>query len=206
MHVQVLTYDRGMMGEQEYIDFAHEIAPRVATVPGLLAAVWFDGAETGSYGGLFFWDDHPSMERFTESPLFQDAFVEQFGDVFSTHADVLENVTRVTQPFLEIVPTAGAGEMQAAPALAEAASRPALGAKKKPAKRKASSAGTATRGTATRRTATTRTAAGRTAKKATSVRGLAGKPKPASRKSAVSPKRSTARGGGASRSRGGAKR
>lgn len=172
MHVQVVTLDRGMMGEQEYISFAHEVAPRIAAVPGLLAAVWLDGAETGTYGGVFFWEDHSSMERFTDSRLFADTF-GLFGEVLIAHADVLENVTMQTQPTLQIVPASGPGTVsQLAPSRGEGAEagrltrRKAITAKKSAGSKRAPAGARATAG------------------KATSVRELAGKPKPASRKAA----------------------
>lgn len=182
MHVQVVTYEAGIMGEQEYIDLAHEIAPRIATVPGLMAAVWLDGSQTGTYGGVFFWDDDASMDRFTSGPLFA-AMVEQFGDVLVADAGVLENVTRQTQPALQIIPSfteepaktaPGAGQIDRAapsrkrltakatgatakrsPAKKSARATKPVSAKKKPAASKPSSrkAASATPGTGTRRKA-----------------------------------------------------
>lgn len=104
MHIQLVTYGLGEIGEQQYISLAHELAPQVANAPGLLSAVWLDGAETDTYGIVFFWESHSSMERFTNSPVSQSLF-GAFGDVVMEHADVLENLTRQTQPSLQIVPS-----------------------------------------------------------------------------------------------------
>lgn len=102
MYVQVVTYGLAGIGESEYLDVANDVAARFAGMPGLLAKLWLGNTEEGRYGGVYFWEDRESMERFLRSDLFE-AFNPEFADVSVEDFDVLENLTAVTQPVLEIL-------------------------------------------------------------------------------------------------------
>ena len=102
MHVQVVTYELRGMSENEYIGIANRLAPRYSTMPGLQAKVWLDHAQPGRYGAVYFWDSREYMERYKASDLFEPRN-PNFDEVTSASFDVLENLTRATQPVLELV-------------------------------------------------------------------------------------------------------
>ncbi len=102
MYVQVVTYGLAGIHESEYLDVANDVAPRFAGMSGLLSKLWLGNTEEGRYGAVYFWEDRESMERFLRSDLFE-AFNPEFADVSVEDFDVLENLTAVTQPVLQIL-------------------------------------------------------------------------------------------------------
>jgi heme-degrading monooxygenase HmoA len=102
MYVQVVTYGLAGIGEGEYLDVANSVAPRFSGMPGLLAKVWLGNTEEGRYGGVYFWEDREAMERFVRSDLFE-AFNPEFDEIAVEDFDVLENLTAVTQPVLQVL-------------------------------------------------------------------------------------------------------
>lgn len=101
MIVQIVTYRLGM-SEEDYLTVANDIAPGFAALPGLLTKLWLENPETGWYGAVYLWEDEESMERFLRSPLYEGTNPD-FVDVASEEFGVLENLTRITQPVVEIL-------------------------------------------------------------------------------------------------------
>ncbi len=97
MHIQVVTYELGDVTEEQYLTDCNEIAGQVATLPGLLAMVWLENPEANRYGGLYIWEDRAAMERASTwaHPSAVDTSSEDYG--------VLENLTRQTQPVLQVL-------------------------------------------------------------------------------------------------------
>lgn len=102
MHIQYVAYSLEGISEEEYLDVAHRLAPRTAGLPGLLAKVWLENPGANRYGAIYFWEDLESMERFTNSDMYEGR-VPEFADLISEEFSVLENLTGITQPLLEIV-------------------------------------------------------------------------------------------------------
>ncbi len=102
MYLQVVTYGLAGIGESEYLDVANSVAPRFSGMPGLLAKLWLGNTDDGRYGAVYLWDDREAMERFVRSDLFE-AFNPEFDDVAVEDFDVLENLTAVTQPVLQVL-------------------------------------------------------------------------------------------------------
>ena len=102
MYVQVVTYGLAGIGEDEYLDVAHRVAPRFSGMSGLLAKLWLGNTDEGRYGAVYLWEDREAMERFVRSDLFE-AFNPEFDDVAVEDFDVLENLTAVTQPVLQVL-------------------------------------------------------------------------------------------------------
>ena len=102
MYVQVVTYSLEGISEDGYLDVANRLAPRVAGLPGLLAKLWLENAGGNRYGAVYFWDDLEAMERFSNSDLFEGE-VPEFTDFVAEEFGVLENLTAMTQPVLEIL-------------------------------------------------------------------------------------------------------
>ncbi len=136
MYVQVVTYGLVGIDEGDYLDVANDVAPRFAGMPGLLAKLWLGNTEEGRYGAVYLWEDRESMERFVHSDLFE-AFNPEFAEVAVEDFDVLENLTAVTQPVLQILepkrrppvraprptPLRGTAGAKKAPALSRAATK-----------------------------------------------------------------------------------
>jgi heme-degrading monooxygenase HmoA len=102
VYVQVVTYSLEGITEGEYLDTASRLAPRFANLPGLLAKIWLENPGGNRYGAVYFWDDLESMERFDNSDLFEDGTPE-LTDLVAEEFGVLENLTAMTQPVLEIL-------------------------------------------------------------------------------------------------------
>lgn len=103
MFVQTVRFGLNETSESEYLDIANEVAPQYSSIPGLLAKLWLDKAEDGAYGAVYFWEDQESMERYCRGDLFEGSN-PGFAGVVSNGAPVLENLTRSTQPVLEVLP------------------------------------------------------------------------------------------------------
>ena len=102
MHVQIVTFNLDGITEGDYIDVASRLAPRFASLPGLLAKVWLESPSSGTYGAIYFWEDEDAMNRFLATDLFEGTspeFVNFTADDFS----VLANLTRATQPVLTVL-------------------------------------------------------------------------------------------------------
>jgi heme-degrading monooxygenase HmoA len=102
MYVQVVSYGLDGIGEDEYFDVANNVAPRFAGMSGLLAKLWLGNSEEGRYGAVYLWEDREAMERFVRSDLFE-AFNPEFDEIAVEDFDVLENLTALTQPVLQVL-------------------------------------------------------------------------------------------------------
>ncbi|MDQ3979185.1 MAG: YdhR family protein, partial [Actinomycetota bacterium] len=120
MFVQVVTYSLEGISEEGYLDVANGVAPRYSGLPGLLAKVWLENPGGNRYGAVYFWEDAESMERFGRSDLFEGD-TDEFTDLVSEEFKVLENLTAITQPVLEILE--GRGRTAAAAARTPARSK-----------------------------------------------------------------------------------
>jgi heme-degrading monooxygenase HmoA len=102
MHVQIVTFTLGSLSEEDYLSSANDVAGAMSSQGGLLAKVWLDRQEDGTYGACYLWRDRESMERFVRSGLFEGNNSE-LQDVASQDFAVLRNLTKKTQPELELV-------------------------------------------------------------------------------------------------------
>jgi len=102
MHVQIVTFGLDGMPEGEYIDVATRLTPRFAALPGLLAKVWLESPDSGTYGGIYFWEDQEAMDRFVASDLFEGTH-PAFTELDSSDFSVLGNLTRATQPGITLL-------------------------------------------------------------------------------------------------------
>lgn len=102
MHVQIVTFTLGNLTEEDYLDSANEVAARFSSQGGLTAKVWLERPEEGTYGALYLWRDKEAMEQFLRSGLYEGNNSE-LQDVRSQDFAVLNNLTRKTQPELELI-------------------------------------------------------------------------------------------------------
>lgn len=134
MYVQVITFSLDGISEDDYIDVANGLAPRIADLPGLQAKLWLENEGANRYGGIYFWDDVESMERFNRSDLFEGR-VPEFTDLVIEEFGVLENLTAMTQPVLEILEARRSGAASLSAPVPAPASEPAQAARA-PARKK----------------------------------------------------------------------
>lgn len=132
MRVQIVTYNLDGISEGDYLDVADQLADRFSALPGLQAKLWLEHPESNTYGAIYFWDDDESMQRFLQSDLFEGTNPE-FSNLVAEDYGVLENLTRRTQPVLELLedqvsvytppPLPSQGDEAAAPAAAPTAKK-----------------------------------------------------------------------------------
>lgn len=67
-------------------------------MPGLISKVWLADSASGTYGGVYLWEDREAFERFTTSDLFKTvASPPHLADITAKDFGVLEAPTRVTR-------------------------------------------------------------------------------------------------------------
>ena len=98
MHVQIINFQLNDIDEAAYRMLCDELAPAFAALPGLLSKVWLADAATGTYGGVYLWQDRAAMEQFTRTDLFNAVATHpNLAGVSSRDFAVLEGPTRVTR-------------------------------------------------------------------------------------------------------------
>ena len=102
MHVQIVTFTLGNLSEDDYLSSANDVANAFSGQGGLLAKVWLERPEDGAYGAIYHWRDKEAMERFMQTDLFEGNNSE-LRDVVSEDFGVLRNLTKKTQPELELI-------------------------------------------------------------------------------------------------------
>ncbi len=104
MHVQIITFRLVDMDDAGYRAACAEMAPAFAALPGLLAKVWLADPDAGTYGGVYLFRDREAMESYAASELFATvAAFPHFADITARDFAVLDDLTRMTQPDLEIL-------------------------------------------------------------------------------------------------------
>ena len=104
MHAQIITFRLRDMDEEGYREACARLAPAVAELPGLLAKVWLADPAENAYGGVYLFHDREAMEGFAASELFATvAAFPHFADIVSRDFAVYDDLTRVTQPGLEVI-------------------------------------------------------------------------------------------------------
>lgn len=103
MHVQIVTYRVENVTEADFVEANREFAAAMASVPGLLAKVWLK-QPGGRYGGVYLWRDREAYESFLAGDLWQEVLGDaSMLDVVAADHEVMEELTRVTQPGLTIL-------------------------------------------------------------------------------------------------------
>jgi putative monooxygenase ydhR len=111
MHIQLVTFTLNGISDAEYRASVEAVAPHFATVPGLRSKVWLADAASGTYGGVYTWDDRAAMQSYLDGDLYATVRDNPaFADVRSRDFGVLAEPTRLTT-------------VSDVPALAEAAAR-----------------------------------------------------------------------------------
>ena len=102
MHVQIINFRLNGITEAEYATLCQSLAPAFAALPGLISKVWLADRDSGTYGGVYVWQDQQAMTRFTQTDLFRSVAVHpNLVDVSSRDFAVLEGPTAVTRGLVE---------------------------------------------------------------------------------------------------------
>lgn len=104
MHVQVVTFSLNGITEEQYREACAEETGTFAALPGLLSKVWLCNADTNTYGGVYLWRDRDCFEAYVNGDVFRALNDDpSLNDVQSRDFDVLEDLTKATQPHLVVV-------------------------------------------------------------------------------------------------------
>lgn len=104
MHVQVVTFSLDGITEEQYRDACAEETATFAALPGLLGKVWLGSRETNTYGGLYLWRDRDWHDAYVNGEVFRSLNEDPaLADVQSRSFDVLEELTKATQPHIVLV-------------------------------------------------------------------------------------------------------
>jgi len=71
VHILIVNFQLKGISEQQYESLCQEIAPAFAAVPGLASKTWLADSASGTYGGVYVWNDRAAFERFRGSDLFK---------------------------------------------------------------------------------------------------------------------------------------
>jgi hypothetical protein len=69
MHVCIINFNLDGVTEEQYRALCDELAPAFAEVPGLASKTWLADPASGTYGGVYMWNDRESFEAFKASEL-----------------------------------------------------------------------------------------------------------------------------------------
>ena len=103
MHATVINFHLKDWTEPAYQQLCRDVAPAFAEVPGLICKVWLADRMSGTYGGIYLWQDEAAFKNFTKSELFAsvgghpnltDITVKDFG--------VLDEPTAVTRGLIGV--------------------------------------------------------------------------------------------------------
>src|SRR6266540_3753819 len=98
MHIQVVNFQLSGIDDMQFRQQSDELAPAFAALPGLVSKVWLSDPATGTYGGIYTWEDRAAMERYLASDLFQALKNHpNLAGVTSRDFGVIEGPTRVTR-------------------------------------------------------------------------------------------------------------
>ena len=98
MHVQVVNFQLKGIDGQQFRAQCDELAPTFAAVPGLVAKIWLADPASGTYGGVYTWEDEAAFVAYTRSELFSAvAGNPHFANVTSRDFAAMEGPSRVTR-------------------------------------------------------------------------------------------------------------
>jgi hypothetical protein len=101
MHVLVVNFNLNGVSEQQYSQLCDDIAPSFAAVPGLVSKMWLADSATGTYGGVYVWEDRAALERFKASDLFKGVVSHpNLANISAKDFSVMEAPSRVTHALL----------------------------------------------------------------------------------------------------------
>jgi hypothetical protein len=108
MHVLIVNFNlTDMTGEEWALEDAPRLAPAFANLPGLVSKIWLANDKTNTYGGIYLWTHRGAMDEFLASDLAAAVRAHpHLRNLTLRYFAVLEDVTRVTQPIVDVLRTA----------------------------------------------------------------------------------------------------
>jgi hypothetical protein len=97
MKVLIIRFRLQGVDHETYATTAGQLAPEIARAPGLVTKWWIDGAETGTYGGVYLFTDQQAIDQYLTSPTIA-GFVSSGVpiDLQTEILDVLSAATAIT--------------------------------------------------------------------------------------------------------------
>jgi hypothetical protein len=103
VHVQIIDFHLKGITETEYAALCENLAPAFGALSGLVGKVWLTDRGTGTFGGVYLWENRQAMERFTQTDLFKAVATHpNLTDITSRDFAVLDAPTRVTRGSIEV--------------------------------------------------------------------------------------------------------
>jgi len=97
MYIQIINFKLKGVTEEDYAGLCDNLAPSYAAVPGLVRKIWLANSETGTYGGVYVWQNKQAMEDFAATDLYSSVATHPNLDgITSVEFDVLPGPTQVT--------------------------------------------------------------------------------------------------------------
>jgi len=98
MHLLLVTFALAGISDADLRARAEAVAPHFAALPGLRSKVWLADPGSGTYGGVYLWDDRAAADAYAGGELFAGAVARNpaFADVTVRGFEVLEGPSRIT--------------------------------------------------------------------------------------------------------------
>ena len=98
MVIQVGNFNLEGINHEQYLGAALEVAPAFKELNGLRSKVWLSDEDNNTYGGVYTWDDHQSMEDYLNSEFYDQVLGSNpnFVNVTYKAYDVLDAPTDIT--------------------------------------------------------------------------------------------------------------
>jgi hypothetical protein len=101
MHVLIVNFNLNGITEAQFAGQCEQLAPTFAAVPGLVSKIWLADSASGTYGGVYVWQDREALERYKASDLFKGiAANPNLKNVTAREFGVLEAPTQITRGML----------------------------------------------------------------------------------------------------------
>jgi len=101
MHVLVVNFNLKGVDERQYTALCDQIAPAFAAVPGLVRKIWLRDAASGTYGGVYLFQDRAAFDAYRRSDLFSIVATHpNLANIAARDFGLLEAPTRVTNGLL----------------------------------------------------------------------------------------------------------
>lgn len=98
MHVLIVQFGLAGMDDSELRSTADAIAHDFAGIPGCIEKTWIADAETGTYGGVYKFQDRSALETYLASDLWAGvAGNPAFRNLITQQFDVMEGPSRITR-------------------------------------------------------------------------------------------------------------
>ena len=104
MHIQIVNFGLNGISDKDYqLDCQNE-TETFSALPGLLAKVWLRNVDSNIYGAVYFWRDRESYEDYINGEIFDSLKnTPVFTDVTSQDFELIEALTKATQPSLTVI-------------------------------------------------------------------------------------------------------